>query len=162
MPFVRVTSGLTNVCKTYFRLFVCCTTFPEFNFTRLLETRKLIVQTGSYFCNPPPVSAFTLTVYNNSKVCRNFQDTFATMCDNGLIFVIVFNWSFSVNSIPERIGKDQYHYSQYYLYQYYYIVLLTTLELSKAQFKNFPKDNSVIVFPQQNATRRISPTGGIK
>lgn len=66
-----------------------------------------------------------------------------------------------------RIGKDQYHYNQYYLYQYYlyqyyYIVLLTTLELSKAQFKNFPKDNSVIVFPRQNATRRISPTGGIK
>ena len=56
-----------------------------------------------------------------------------------------------------RIGKDQYHYNQYY-----YIVLLTTLELSKAQFKNFPKDNSVIVFPRQNATRRISPTGGIK
>ena len=53
MPFVRVTSGLTNVCKTYFRLFACCTTFPEFNFTRLLETWKLIVQTGSYFCNPP-------------------------------------------------------------------------------------------------------------
>ena len=44
---------MTNVCKTYFRLFACCTTFPEFNFTRLLETRKLIVQTGSYFCNPP-------------------------------------------------------------------------------------------------------------
>ena len=61
-----------------------------------------------------------------------------------------------------RIGKDQYHYNQYYLYQYYYIVLLTTLELSKAQFKNFPKDNSVIVFPQKNATRRISPTDGIK
>ena len=46
MPFVRVTSGLTNVCKTYFRLFACCTTFPEFNFTRLLETWKLIVQSS--------------------------------------------------------------------------------------------------------------------
>ena len=48
---------MTNVCKTYFRLFACCTTFTEFNFTRLLETRKLIVQTGSYFCNPPIPSA---------------------------------------------------------------------------------------------------------
>ena len=45
-----------------------------------------------------------------------------------------------------RIGKDQYHYNQYYLYQYYYIVLLTTLELSKAQFKNFPNDNSAPFF----------------
>ena len=70
--------------------------------------------------------------------------------------------SLRFDSIPDRIGKDLYHYSQYYLYQYYYIVLLTTLELSKAQFKTFPKDNSAIVFPQQNATRRISPTGGIK
>ena len=68
----------------------------------------------------------------------------------------------SLHFHSHRIGKDQYHYNQYYLYQYYYIVLLTTLELSKAQFKNFPKDNSVIVFPRQNATRRISPTGGIK
>ena len=42
------------------------------------------------------------------------------------------------------------------------IIYISILELSKAQFKNFPKDNSVIVFLQQNATRRLSPTGGIK
>lgn len=56
-----------------------------------------------------------------------------------------------------RIGKDQYHYNQYYLYQYYYIVLLTTLELSKAQFKNFPKDNSGIVFQQQKPPEGFLP-----
>ena len=74
MPFVRVTSGLTNVCKTYFRLFVCCTTFPEFNFTRLLETRKLIVQTGSYFCNPPAgerVSAYAPLGYKKHPDVKN-------------------------------------------------------------------------------------------
>ncbi len=47
--------------------------------------------------------------------------------------------------IPEQKEKDQYHYNQYSYYQYCYIVLLTVLELSKAQFWNCHKYNSRII-----------------
>ena len=66
-----------------------------------------------------------------NKQLKNLKDTLWTTADQlransglksteyaepilGLISVIVHKWSFSFNSIPERIGKDQYHYNQYY------------------------------------------------
>lgn len=64
---------------------------------------------------------------------------------NGQDIRIIFH---SIPSIPvlsspttDKIEMDQYHYNQYY-----YIVLLKTLELSKAQFKNFPNGNSAPFF----------------
>ena len=47
-------------------------------------------------------------------------------------------------SVPDRKGENQYCY-----YQYSYIVLLTVLELSKAQFWNCQKYNSRIVPPKE-------------
>ena len=81
-------------------------------------------------------------------ICVSFS--YFQMCQNntcGSVEITLQEMSFLITT--ERIGNDQYHYNQYYLYQYYYIVFLTTLELSKRQFKNFPNDNSKTVFPQR-------------